>query len=167
LLTPPPEEWLAASAPSHADLDEPAVKVTHGLAFCFELISTMAERGLSEATQAELLRGFYAELRAENALGLLFPASTMTLGERLARRESIIELSSPDPADLTLRALALLGDADYLVYDSGVPAAIRDYARRDATTLHATELDTAPADAGHIVHVRLPPQAQKPSGETS
>ncbi len=89
------------------------------------------------------------------------------LGERLSRRESIIELSSSDPADLTLRALALLGDADYLVYDSGVPAAIRDYARRDATTLHATELDTAPADAGHIVHVRLPPQAQKPFGETS
>lgn len=85
LLTPPPPEWLAESAPSHADLEEPAVKVTPGLAFCFELISTMAERGLSEATQAELLRGFYAELRAANALGLLFPASTMTLAERLAR----------------------------------------------------------------------------------
>ncbi|MGU5772321.1 AraC family transcriptional regulator [Aeromonas sp. YN13HZO-058] len=85
LLTPPPQEWLAESAPSHADLDEPAVKVTHGLTLYFELISTMAERGLSEATQAELLRGFYAELRATNVLGLLFPASTMTLAERLAR----------------------------------------------------------------------------------
>ena len=101
LLTPPPEEWLAESAPSHADLEEPAVKVTPGLAFCFELISTMAERGLSEATQAELLRGFYAELRAANALGLLFPASTMTLAERLARY-----LAVEPGIDHTLEAVA-------------------------------------------------------------
>ncbi len=101
LLTPPPPEWLAESAPSHADLEEPAVKVTPGLAFCFELISTMAERGLSEATQAELLRGFYAELRAANALGLLFPASTMTLAERLARY-----LAVEPGIDHTLEAVA-------------------------------------------------------------
>ncbi|ELM3617264.1 helix-turn-helix transcriptional regulator [Aeromonas sobria] len=101
LLTPPPKEWLAASAPSHTDLDEPSVKITPGLAFCFELISTMAERGLSETTQAELLRGFYAELRAENALGLLFPASTMTLGERLARY-----LAVEPGIDHTLEAVA-------------------------------------------------------------
>ncbi|MGY3916137.1 helix-turn-helix transcriptional regulator [Aeromonas australiensis] len=101
LLTPPPPEWLAESAPSHADLEEPAVKVTPGLAFCFELISTMAERGLSEATQAELLRGFYAELRAANALGLLFPASTMTLPERLARY-----LAVEPGIDHTLEAVA-------------------------------------------------------------
>ncbi|PKQ73968.1 helix-turn-helix transcriptional regulator [Aeromonas sobria] len=101
LLTPPPKEWLAASAPSHTDLDEPSVKITPGLAFCFELISTMAERGLSETTQAELLRGFYAELRAKNALGLLFPASTMTLGERLARY-----LAVEPGIDHTLEAVA-------------------------------------------------------------
>ncbi|WP_429122684.1 helix-turn-helix transcriptional regulator [Aeromonas veronii] len=101
LLTPPPQEWLAESAPSHADLEEPAVKVTPGLAFCFELISTMAERGLSEATQAELLRSFYAELRAANALGLLFPASTMTLAERLARY-----LAVEPGIDHTLEAVA-------------------------------------------------------------
>ncbi|WP_421287324.1 helix-turn-helix transcriptional regulator [Aeromonas veronii] len=101
LLTPPPQEWLAESAPSHADLEEPAVKVTPGLAFCFELISTMAERGLSEATQAELLRGLYAELRATNALGLLFPASTMTLAERLARY-----LAVEPGIDHTLEAVA-------------------------------------------------------------
>ncbi|HEH9428114.1 TPA: helix-turn-helix transcriptional regulator [Aeromonas sobria] len=101
LLTPPPKEWLAASAPSHTDLDEPSVKITPGLAFCFELISTMAERGLSETTQAELLRGFYAELRATNALGLLFPASTMTLAERLARY-----LAVEPGIDHTLEAVA-------------------------------------------------------------
>jgi uroporphyrin-III C-methyltransferase/precorrin-2 dehydrogenase/sirohydrochlorin ferrochelatase len=89
------------------------------------------------------------------------------LGERLALRQSVIELSSADPADLTLRALALLGDADYLVYDPGVPAAIRDYARRDATTLHPAELAEAPVDAGHIVHVRLPSQPQQFPGEPS
>ena len=61
----------------------------------------MAERGLSEATQAELLRGFYAELRAANALGLLFPASTMTLAERLARY-----LAVEPGIDHTLEAVA-------------------------------------------------------------
>ena len=73
LLTPPPPEWLAESAPSHADLENPPSRSPPGSPSAFELISTMAERGLSEATQAELLRGFYAELRAANALGYFFP----------------------------------------------------------------------------------------------
>ncbi|MGL5659851.1 MAG: helix-turn-helix transcriptional regulator [Aeromonas sp.] len=85
LLAPPPPEWLADTPAVHLALDEPRVTLTPGLRFCFELISTMAERGLSQAAQTELLRGFYAELLAVNALGLLFPASAMTLAERLSR----------------------------------------------------------------------------------
>ena len=42
-------------------------------------------------------------------------------------------LASPDPLDLTLRALALLGQAERIVHTPTVPAAILEYARRDAT----------------------------------
>ncbi|MCR6554607.1 helix-turn-helix transcriptional regulator [Aeromonas sp. CPF2-S1] len=99
LLTPPPVEWLGAA--QAGPLREPRLTISPALAFCFELVSTMAERGLSEATQAELLRSFYAELRAANALGLLFPASTMTLAERLARY-----LAVEPGIDHTLEAVA-------------------------------------------------------------
>lgn len=73
LLTPPPPEWLAESAPSHADLEEPAVKVTPGLAFCFELISTMAERGLSEATQANCCAASMPSCGPPTPSGYSFP----------------------------------------------------------------------------------------------
>lgn len=99
LLAPPPAEWLAdTGAPL---LPEPRQRVTPGLAYCHELICAMGERRLSSAAQIQLLHGFYAELRAEGALGLLFPASTMSLGERLARF-----LSVEPGADHSLERLA-------------------------------------------------------------
>jgi hypothetical protein len=67
-------------------------------------------------------------------------------------RESHLELTSLDPADLTLRAVALLADADQLVFAPGIPDAIRRYARRDATVV---ESHAASTGAGHTVHVRL------------
>ena len=80
---PLPAEWLtdAQATPQR----EPRLEVSPTLAFCFELVCSMAGRTLSEATQIQLLHAFYAELHAAHALDLLFPASTMTLGERLAR----------------------------------------------------------------------------------
>ncbi|QWL66810.1 AraC family transcriptional regulator [Aeromonas jandaei] len=101
LLTPPPTEWLPDTPSATQAMADPATKVTTNLAYCFEMISTMAERGLSEATQTELLRAFYAELSAAGALHLLFPASTMTLGERLARY-----LGVEPGADHTLETVA-------------------------------------------------------------
>ncbi|WP_421204610.1 helix-turn-helix transcriptional regulator [Aeromonas enteropelogenes] len=101
LLAPPPDAWLPAITAAPQGQREPRVKVTPGLAFCFELVTTMAERGVSEATQAELLQGFYAELHAARALDLLYPARTMTLGERLARY-----LGVEPGADHTLEVVA-------------------------------------------------------------
>lgn len=99
LLAPPPVEWLAdAGTPLPPD---PRQRVTPGLAYCHELICAMEERRLSHAAEIQLLHGFYAELQAEGALGLLFPASTMTLGERLARF-----LSVEPGADHSLEGLA-------------------------------------------------------------
>lgn len=99
LLTPPPAQWLT---PTPADsLRDPRLDVTQALAFCFDLVTTMADKQLSEAARLQLVHGFYAELRAADALDLLFPASTMTLGERLARY-----LGVEPGADHTLETLA-------------------------------------------------------------
>ena len=99
LLAPPPAEWLT-DAPA-TRLREPRLEINPALAFCFELVCSMAGRTLSQATQIQLLHGFYAELHAAHALDLLFPASTMTLGERLARY-----LGVEPGADHTLETLA-------------------------------------------------------------
>ena len=87
LLAPPPAEWLAESTLDL--LKPPAIRVTSALAFCFDLVTTMAQRQLCETAQTQLLQGFYGELREAGGLGLLFPATTMTLGERLARYLSV------------------------------------------------------------------------------
>ena len=73
----------------------------------------------------------------------------------LAPRESILELSSLRPGDLTLDGLGLLSDADRLIYSPEVPAAIRNYARRDAEVLTLPAGDVAPPAPGHTVYVRL------------
>lgn len=47
----------------------------------------------------------------------------------------VIELTSPDPDDLTLRQARLLGQADALIVDASVPPAILSRARADARRL--------------------------------
>lgn len=49
-----------------------------------------------------------------------------------------IELSSPDPDDLTLRAARLLGMADTIYHLPGTPAVILDRARADAARIQVT-----------------------------
>ncbi|MGV2845361.1 AraC family transcriptional regulator, partial [Aeromonas hydrophila] len=61
LLTPPPVDWLSTA--QAGPLREPRLTVSPALAFCFELVCSMADRRLHEATQAQLLQGFYAELQ--------------------------------------------------------------------------------------------------------
>ncbi|WP_279450854.1 helix-turn-helix transcriptional regulator [Aeromonas hydrophila] len=99
LLAPPPAQWQADASP--AVMREPRLEVSPALAFCFELVCTMGSRNLSEATQSQLLYGFYAELHAAHALNMLFPVSTMSLGERLARY-----LSAEPAIDHTLESIA-------------------------------------------------------------
>lgn len=55
-----------------------------------------------------------------------------------------IVLASDDPDDLTLRQARLLGTADTLVHDPGVPPAILARARADAARLPRTEQDAPP-----------------------
>ena len=58
-------------------------------------------------------------------------------------RREFLHLTSPDPDDLTLRQARLLANADRVVHDGRVPAAILDRARADAARLSATP-DDAP-----------------------
>ena len=80
---------------------------------------------------------------------------TADLEAALAARDSVLELASLRPGDLTLDALALLSDADRLIYTPEVPAAIRNYARRDAEVLELPTGASAPPAPGHTVYVRL------------
>lgn len=77
------------------------------------------------------------------------------LDDALTARESVLELTSLRPGDLTLDGLNLLSDADRLIYAPEVPAAIRNYARRDAEVLSLPAGVDAPPAPGHTVYVRL------------
>lgn len=91
-------------------------------------------------------------------VGVAEAAFAALLGEdleaTLAPRQTVIELTSADPADLTLRALSLLSDADTLVFDRTVPAAIRRYARRDAVVIEGSARAAAVPATGHTVRVQ-------------
>jgi len=66
------------------------------------------------------------------------------------RRE--ITLTSDDPEDLTLRQCRLLGSADVILFDAGVPSAILDRARADA--LRRPLAFDGPMPAGLVVVLR-------------
>lgn len=63
-----------------------------------------------------------------------------------------VTLTSDDPEDLTLRQARLLGSADCILFEPGVPAAILDRARADAVRLPLPR-DAAP-HAGLTVEIR-------------
>ena len=78
------------------------------------------------------------------------------LGENESERSSglhIIELTSNDPEDLTLRTARLLGEADHIYHDNGVSEAILTRARADAERHagHAPE----PLPSGLVLQLRL------------
>lgn len=64
-----------------------------------------------------------------------------------------IVLSSPDPEDLTLRQARLLGRADCILFEPGVPASILDRARADAMRLELPHDSDLPA--GLVLTVTL------------
>jgi uroporphyrin-III C-methyltransferase/precorrin-2 dehydrogenase/sirohydrochlorin ferrochelatase len=64
-----------------------------------------------------------------------------------------IQLTSGDPDDLTLRQLRILNQADLVVHDPAVPAAILDRARRDAERISSTTLPD-PLPAGRTIWLR-------------
>ena len=63
-------------------------------------------------------------------------------------------ITSPDPDDLTLRAARLLGSADLVAFEPGVPPAILDRARADAVRLAIAAGEAAPQRAGPVVVLR-------------
>jgi len=63
-------------------------------------------------------------------------------------------LRSADPEDLTLRQARLLGSADVLAHEPGVPAAVLDRARADARRVVLETGAAAPEAAGLVVVVR-------------
>lgn len=64
-----------------------------------------------------------------------------------------IRLRSADPEDLTLREARLLGSADVLAHEAGVPAAVLDRARADARRV-TMAAGAVPDVAGLVVVVR-------------
>jgi len=64
-----------------------------------------------------------------------------------------IVLRSADPEDLTLREARLLGSADVVVYEPGVPATVLDRARADAVRVEGGE---STPHAGLTIIVRSP-----------
>ncbi|MET0238511.1 MAG: NAD(P)-dependent oxidoreductase [Sphingobium sp.] len=64
----------------------------------------------------------------DGAVGRWLMVENMAAGERV---ETVL-LASTDPDDLTLRTARLLGEADLVLHDPQVPAAILDRARADA-----------------------------------
>ncbi len=65
-----------------------------------------------------------------------------------------IRLRSDDPDDLTLREARLLGSADVLAYEPGVPPAVLDRARADAIRVALTAGEALPARPGLVVCLR-------------
>lgn len=69
-----------------------------------------------------------------------------------SRRETVV-LTSAAPDDLTLRAARLLGEADWIWHDPGVPVAILDRARADAIRHAGPAPDDMPP--GLTLEIRL------------
>lgn len=65
-----------------------------------------------------------------------------------------IQLRSADPEDLTLREARLLGSADVLAHEAGVPAEVLDRARADAVRVELQRGAAPPAHTGLTVVLR-------------
>jgi uroporphyrin-III C-methyltransferase/precorrin-2 dehydrogenase/sirohydrochlorin ferrochelatase len=71
----------------------------------------------------------------------------------MTSRIETIELTSPDPEELTLRTTRLLGQADHVFADGPISAEIMNRARADAVR-HAGAPDVPPPP-GLVIHLRL------------
>ena len=117
-------------------------------------LGTLAERlfAMREAIKArfpvmaERRRALDAALGEGGALDPLRAGSAERIADWLEQAADVqpgelyaFTLSSTDPEDLTLRQARLLGSADVVIADAGVPAAILHRARADAQRLLPTE----------------------------
>lgn len=70
-------------------------------------------------------------------------------------RLETIQLTSPDPDDLTLRAARLLGEADHIFHPAKIPAAILTRARADAVR-HVVDAPPRDAPTGLSLWLEMP-----------
>ena len=75
-------------------------------------------------------------------------------GERSPGGVVEIRLASADPDDLTLRQMRLLGSADMIAHEPGVPEAILDRARADAARAKLATGEGPPQVAGLVLVLR-------------
>ena len=73
----------------------------------------------------------------------------------LADRTETIALTSTDPDDLTLRAARLLGEADRILHDPAVPAAILARARADAVRVPLSRGEPPEGQPGLTIILRI------------
>lgn len=96
------------------------------------------------AIDAGLARGGSIDALADDAADRL-PLWLSDQQDVTPSRLERITLNSSDPDELTLRAARLMGEADRIFHDAGVPAQILDRARADAVRLLA---EAPPDDPG-------------------
>jgi uroporphyrin-III C-methyltransferase / precorrin-2 dehydrogenase / sirohydrochlorin ferrochelatase len=89
----------------------------------------------------------------ESADGASVRAWLNNAGQTADEAREII-LASDDFEDLTLRQLRLLGSADLIAHEPGVPAAVLDRARADAIRCEIASGAEVPAGSGLIVVIR-------------
>lgn len=82
-----------------------------------------------------LSRSFSPDQLTDSALDTILEQTLSSAGQ--ASEAYFLQLQSPSPDDLTLTAMRLLQQADYLVYDASVSEALKDTARRDAIVKHS------------------------------
>lgn len=106
-------------------------------------------------------RALDAALESGGALDILDEASVgrvepwLTGAETGASGIAEIVLRSADPEDLTLREARLLGSADVIAFEAGVPPQVLDRARADARRV-VIDGGAVPPNAGLIVLLRAP-----------
>lgn len=108
----------------------------------------------------ERRRAIDAALGAGGALDPLDEASAAGVENWLAGTESepgrIVEITlrSEDPEDLTLREARLLGSADIVGFESGVPETVLDRARADAVRVAIDSVEVPARQKGLVVLLR-------------
>lgn len=124
-----------------------------------------ARKGLRERfpEAGQRRRALDAALGPGGALDVLGEVGAERVGEWLAGAERDISstleviLRSNDPEDLTLREARLLGSADVIAFEPGVPQLILDRSRADAARLEIAPGDDVAPGEGLTIILRVAP----------
>jgi uroporphyrin-III C-methyltransferase/precorrin-2 dehydrogenase/sirohydrochlorin ferrochelatase len=118
----------------------------HGIERLAELAATWRGRVKAALPDGAARRHFWERLFAPLSAEHLPPGDLTALlaaAEPPQGRLARIEIPGDDPEALTLRAVRLLQSADLVLFEVGVPAAILEFARRDAQRVEVAEMTGA------------------------